>query len=185
MLFISPHPQYQLLGIVQEKHNYHDANGAYLGTIPAVNAEFNHTAVPQWAADQALSNPRFRSAWNGLPDGVDYRAYIGSFDTEATQNILGWSDELRETVEQFMLNHPDYGLSFVVADLPLELSGKPWPEYDRCHHMQVHIVAKELGKDLHSVLAYEREHLNRPIVIKKLEESLEGTPEPAEEMVAA
>lgn len=185
VLFISPHPQYQLLGIINEQDIYHPANGKYLRTEPAVNAEFVHSSPPSWAVDQALANPRFRSAWNGLPDGVDFRAYIGMFDTEAAQITYRWSDETREFVEDFLVNHPDNGLAFAVAELPEEMTGRPWPQYDQCHHMRIHIVAQELGKDLAEVKLYEQTHQNRPVVIQKLEEAMEGTPEAADDLVAA
>jgi hypothetical protein len=40
----------------------------------------------------------------------------GFLDTEAQQRALGWSDEERERVEQYLLNHSDFGSAFVLAD---------------------------------------------------------------------
>lgn len=203
MLFLSPHVNYQMLGIVPEQDVYHPANGSYLRTEPAVNAEFFHGGAPSWALEQALANPRFRSAWNGLPDGVDLRAYVGSFDTDRAAEDFGWDTKvvrhgrvvndapqegdvpLKEYVEQFMLNHSDYGTRYAVAELPLELSGKPWPQYDECHHMQVDIVARNLGVNLADVLEYEKAHKNRGVVVRRLEEALVETPAEEDSLVVA
>lgn len=185
MLFISPHPNYQLLGIVQEQDVYHPANGKYLRTEPPVSAEFFHGGAPSWALDQALVNPRFRSAWNGLPDGVDFRAYVSAFDTDYQAEQLGWDEERKEYVEQFLLNHTDYGQRYTLAIAPAELLEKPWPAYDDTHHMRIVLIAKEGGYDLVKCLEYERKHKNRPQVIKVLEEALVEAPAPDEDLVPA
>lgn len=185
MLFISPHPLYQILGIVNEQDVYHPTNGKYLRTEPAVNAEFFHSSPPQWATEQALANPRFQSAWNALPDGAMKQAYIGVFDTEAAQVANGWSDETREYVEEFLLSYPDYGLSYVKAELPEELLNKPWPNYDETHHMKIVKIAKETGTDLQVALDYERKHKARPRVIEELEAAIDVAPTPTAELIPA
>lgn len=178
MLFISPHPLYQLLGITHEVVDYHPTNGRIIGTNPGINAEFFHGGAPSWAIDQALENSAFRSAWGGLPDGVNYGAYIGSFDTDDQARINGWDDETKEYVEQFMLGYQDYGKSYVLAEPPSEISELPWPTFNELHHSRVVIVAKEIGVNLQTVLDYERTHKQRPFVIEKLEKELETNPEP-------
>ena len=184
MLFISPHPLYQLLGITDEIVEYHPTNGRVIKTIPPINAEFFHGGAPQWAVEQALAAPKFKSAWGGLPDGVDYRAYISTFDTDLAAAQWRWDDDTKTYVEDFMLNHSDYGERYILAVAPVEISDLPWPTYDKTHHFQISILAKELGL-VQKALDYERNHKARPFVVEKLEEELSANPEPAEELIPA
>lgn len=186
MLFISPHAQYQLLGIIQEQDVYHPANGKYLRTEPAVNAEFFHGGAPSYALEQALANPRFQSAWQALPDGAIYSAYVSSFDTDFQAEQQGWSEETKTFVEEFMLQHPDYGHRYALVVPPADLLEKPWPSYDDQHHKQIRVVAREGGYDIAKIIDYERKHKNRPTVIEDLEALLVGHPsEDESEVVAA
>lgn len=185
MLFISPHPLYQLLGITEEIVEYHPTNGRPIRTIPGIHAEFFHGGAPSWALEQALANPVFQGAWGGLPDGVNYGAYVSSFDTDYQAEQRGWDEETKDFVEQFMLNYVDYGKMYVLADPPKEISDLPWPTFNELHHSRVVIVAKEIGADLQQVLEYERTHKARPMVIAGLERALEENPQPSEELVPA
>ena len=80
-------------------------------------------------------------------------------------------------VENFLLNHPDNGKYYTVAVPPAQVEGLPWPTFNELHHSRVLIVAKEIGADLAEVLAYEREHKNRPGVIEQLLEALGQSPD--------
>jgi hypothetical protein len=185
LLFISPHPLYQLLGIRHEEPQYNEQSGRLIRVLPGINAEFFHGGAPSWAIDQALSNESFRSAWGGLPDGVNFGAYIGSYNTDDQAAMHGWDDETKEHVEQFMLNYQDYGRSYVMAVEPSEIADLPWPTYNELHHTRVISVAKEIGADFNKVLDYERKHKQRPVVIAALERELEENPTPDEELVIA
>jgi hypothetical protein len=185
LLFISPHPLYQLLGITQEVVSYHPTNGRVLGTTPGINAEFFHGGAASWAIEQALSNPAFRGAWGGLPDGVDYRAYVSTFDTDTEAERLGWDDDTKEYVEQFLLSYQDYGRSYILAVPPQEVADLPWPTFNETHHARIVIVAKEIGADLVKALEYERTHKARPFVIEALEQALAENPQPDSELVVA
>jgi hypothetical protein len=185
LLFISPHAQYQLVGITTEVVDYHPTNGRIIGTRRGIDAEFFHGGAPSWALEQALSNETFKGAWSGLPDGVDYRAYVSSYNTEDQQRMLGWDDETREYVEQFLLNHQDNGNKYIQAVPPAQVEGLPWPTFNELHHSRVLIVAREIGADLNEVLAYERTHKARPFVIEGLEKAIERNPQPVEELVTA
>ncbi len=185
MLFISPHPQYQLLAITEEEPVYHPTNGRLLKTIPGINAEFFHGGAPSWALEQAMENTTFMGAWHGLPDGVNYGAYVSSFDTDLAAEQLRWDEETKDFVEEFMLNHVDYGKRYVLATPPREVEDLPWPNYNDTHHSRIVITAREIGADLQACLDYERDHKARPFVINLLEQALEETPQATEELVPA
>ncbi len=185
MLFISPHPLYQLLGITDELVDYHPTNGRVIRTTPGINAEFFHGGAPSWALEQALANPKFRGAWGGLPDGVDYRAYISTFDTNVAASQNRWDDDTKAYVEEFMLNHPHYGQYYIEAVAPTEIADLPWPNYNETHHSRIVITAREIGADLQKTLNYERKNKARPFVVDLLEKELAENPQPAEELVTA
>lgn len=181
MLFISPHPGYQLTGVIQAEEIYHEGTGRYLRTEPGVDAVFIHGGAPDWAAEQALANPTFQQLWGGLPDGVDRRLYIASYDTDKKAREENWDQADKDYVEEFLLNHPDFGYRYVLADAPEEVKALPWPNYDSTHHAQVVKVAKDIGVDLSYVLEYEQKHKNRPLVIERLTEAIGGQPDPVED----
>ncbi len=188
MLFISPHPLYQLLGITQEIVNYHPTNGRVLGTTPGIDAEFFHGGAPSWALEQAMANETFRGAWGGLPDGVNLGAYVSSFDTDLAAERLNWDDETKKFVEDFMLGYQDYGQRYFVAVPPQEVADLPWASYNdhnKTHHRRIVPIAREIGVPLQKVLDYETRNKNRPMVVAALEEALQESPEAVEEFVAA
>ncbi len=181
MLFISPHPQYQLVGITKPKRVHHDATGELLETQPGVSAEFFHGGAPNWAIDQAVAHAPFVRCWSHLPEGQDHRSMVSSYDTDLQAEMRGWSAELKDFVEQFMLRHPDYGTRYILAVNPAEVMAAPWPTYDETQWKQIPIIAKEIGVDLQYVLEYEQAHKNRPGVTERLT----GTPAEEETPVAA
>ncbi len=182
MLFISPHPNFQLTGIIPSQDEHHPGSGQYLRTVPGVDAEFFHGGCPAWAIDQAMQTPQFVQRWSGLPDGVDYRAYVSSYDTKFQQEEKGWSDETREEVERFLLKHPAFGDRYIVADPPSVTKDPPWANYDQTHHKQIVSIAQQTGC-VEYAMEYEKEHKNRDSVITELLEVLQASPD--EEFVPA
>jgi hypothetical protein len=180
LLFISPHPQYQLVGIKKARDVHHPASGKYLHTEPGIYAEFFHGGAPHWAIEQALAHPPFQAKWQGLPDGTPLHAYVSSYDTDEQARVNQWDAETKQHVEEFMLNHPDYGDRYIKAVPVEETLDAPWATYDKTHHFQVAKIVKDLEIDPVYVLAYEKANGNRPSVVKALEELV-----PAEEYVAA
>lgn len=188
MLFISPHPQFQLLGITDEEPVYHPTNGRLRKTIPAIHAEFFHGGAESWAIEQALVNPVFMGAWKGLPDGVNHAAYVATFDTDREAEQKGWDADTKKFVEDFMLNHGDYGRYYTVAVPPQEITDLPWPSYNdfsQTHHKRIVMIAREIGVPIQKVLDYEITHKNRKQVVLDLEAALQESPEAAEELVPA
>lgn len=178
MLFVTANPGLLITGVRQEKENYNEHTGKYVDTTPGIDVEFRHGGAPEWAAQIALANERFRQLWGGLPDGVDYRLFIGSFDTVKEQQQRGWDDETRGEVEEFLKRSPLFGFNFIHVESPEEAESPPWPTYDKTHHFKVAIVAEDSGVDLAYTLEWEKTHKNRPAVVAALEEKIAaGSPE--------
>lgn len=170
MLFVSPHPQYQLLGIRQPNDNYNPSSGQYMSTTPGIDAIFVHGGCPSWAQDAVINMPMFQQRWTGLPDDVDRHLYIASFDTRKKQAAEGWNDHEREMVEQTLLNHPDHGSRYILVEQEVPEGGLlPWPNYEQTHAYHVLKTAQTIGADLETVLFYERNHENRKSVVAALE----------------
>lgn len=180
MLFVSPHPGYLITGFNQ-KPIRDTASGQIVDWFDGIDIEFRHGGAPTWAAEQALENPRFQQLWGGLPDGIDRRVYIGSFDTDKIQREKGFDDDTRLAMEEWLHRHADYGIRFVEAEPPLAISGKPWATYDETHHFQVPKIAKQIGVPLEDVLEYEKRNKNRQSIVQALEAEIGD----AEELVAA
>lgn len=183
MLFVSPHPSYQLVGIIQEEPVHHPQTGKYLKTNPGVDAEFFHGGAPQWAIDQAMDHPRFHEAWNGLPDDQPRHAMISSYDTDAQAQQKGWDEATKDFVEQFLLSHVDCGVRYIAVEPPYVRLEEPWRGYDSTHHHKIRVIAKELDAESQRyALEYERANKNRPQVVSDLQ-AIVG--EDAEVVVAA
>ena len=167
MLFVSPHPGYLITGALQRPVR-DTANGQIVDYVEGTDIEFRHGGAPSWAAEEALENQRFQQLWGGLPDGIDRRLYIGTYDTEKSID----DPERRAKIEEFLHNHVDYGFRFIEVQPPLAISGKPWATYDDTHHFQVAKVAKEIGIPLEDVLEYEKRNKARKSVIDDLERAI-------------
>lgn len=175
MLFVSPHPGYQLLGIRQPHDNYNPSSGQYVSTDPGIDAEFVHGGAPDWAVNAVIDNPQFKQMWSGLPDDVDRHLYISTYDTMKKQSENGWDNRTREFVEDTLLKHSDNGIRYIVVKPPQDLEDLPWPNFNQTHHYHIVKVAKEIGADLDQVLEYERTHKNRKVVVDALETELGRT----------
>lgn len=175
MLFVSCNVNLMIFGIRAPQPEYHPTTGELVREKPGINAQFTHGGVTNWAAEQALAYPPFQSHWNGLPDGVDRRAYISSYDTDFEAERHGWSDDEKRFVEDVLLKHSSYGRRFIRLESAEEQQIAPWPNYENTHWKQVVRVAQDIGADLGYVLEYEKAHGNRPAVVAGLEEAV-GAP---------
>ncbi len=182
MLFLSPHRNYILTGVVQAQDNYHPNSGIYLNTTPGIDASFG-SGAPGWAIEQALDTPFFHHAWGGLPDEQPRAAMIGAYDTDWQAEQNGWDAETKEHVEQFLLKQPDFGYRFFKFDPPHVTLSEPWRGFDNAQWKQVAVIARELDPESQRyTLEYELANKNRTEVVKQLQE-LVG--EDAEVIVAA
>jgi hypothetical protein len=171
----------------------HFATGESRTLQPLWNIEFQPDG---WLAHE-LAEAKARFINRGLPTELDevttvdptYR--FGSFDTAAFQRehaSEGFDDARRVEMEEWLLQHPDYGhMFFEVAAPTLD---PPWPTYDKFRGNQgmalparIAEKVREDGYDVGEVLAYERANANREDVVAALEELAAG--EPAEELVSA
>jgi hypothetical protein len=130
-----------------------------------------------------------RWAFNGLyqeQDEVtmvppDYR--IGVFDSVLAQLDNGWTDEIRESVEQTLTDLAERYEDIIA--IPRTFVPPPWPRYDDYSGSVGDLMARlvEDGHDLDAVLTYERATQNRPIIVASLEGLIAGEPERAQEEV--
>jgi hypothetical protein len=126
----------------------------------------------------ALSRWTFNGTFQELDEATtvqpDYR--IGVFDSRMAQQEYGWSDEVREHVEQVLTEHAARWTDIIVV--PRTMVPPPWPLYDDYRGGTSALVRKlvDEGHDLTQVLAYERAMQHRDTVIAALEAALNETP---------
>lgn len=176
MRFISPFPRFRLIC----KHQKIEILASGLPRVleDGYTAEFRNTDVTDWERDLARETFTFRGTVTdeGGRDVDPVKTRVSTFDTSKIGD-----EKLRGEVERFMINHPDHGRDFIVAERPK--AAPPWPTYDSVHPSKIAAKVKEDGFDPQAVIAYERENKNRASVISALEALREGEPE--EELVAA
>lgn len=172
MLFVSPHPAYQLLGIRQPKIVRDPNSGEQIELTPGLDAEFVHGGCPSWAQDAAISNQAFQEKWSGLPDDVDRHLYISTFDTDKQAEARDWTPEEKELVERTLLRHSDFGSRYILMEMDEKVAELPWPNYNETHHFKIVERARDIGVDLEVVLEYEKTHKARPSVIEAVEAEL-------------
>lgn len=172
MLFISPHPEFIIVGVKKEQMQHHPVSGEFLGFTAGIDADFRHGGLPGWAREVGLANPTFRQLWGGLPDGTDFGRYLSKYDTDACAREYGWSAEDKELVENVLRNHPLNGYRFIEVEDPSLTAAPPWPNYDAAQWKQIPILAVEFGADISYCIEYEKQNKNRPAVVAALEELL-------------
>jgi hypothetical protein len=119
---------------------------------------------------------------------LDPAERCSSFDTE--REIP--DRELRAEVEQALLSSPDFGKAYWLYER--RGAAMPWPAYDklvvqgrRTAEMvaeKIALMTLDMGLDPATVLTYEREHLNRPLVVETLA-GLASTEAEEEELISA
>lgn len=173
MRFVSPYERYKI--VIKHQDTEVLANGSTRVLAPGFVAEFSPTDVTLFERDLARESFSFRGTLTtegGIPiDPVLHR--ISTFDTNKVPS------EMRAEIEQSLLNHPDHGRDFVVANRPK--IDPPWPSYDKEKAADIPKKVADLGFDTEAVIAYERENKNRESIIGAL------TPKaaPEEELVTA
>lgn len=131
---------------------------------PGYMAEFKPTDVTDWERDAARRHFEFRGtqieADALVPlDPVEYR--ISTFDTSNIPDPV-----LRQEVEEALMRSGLYGNAFIRVEKPR--MSPPWPTYETTHHKSIANTVRDLGLDVESVIAYERQERNRPGVIDDL-----------------
>jgi len=152
---------------------------------PDIEAKFSHDLLDPEAIRQAWT-PRSQGGLANIdrrPDGsmpdspfrgiqedesgkhLPAEIRFSVFDSEIAQLTQGWSDDVRDEVEQTLLAHAggDYVL---VSPVP---TGKPWNGYDDVTDPDDVIkIAALTNSDFASVLTYERENQARTEIIVAL-----------------
>ena len=167
------------------KKLFSQASGERVGTRRRVNAEFEK-GVPLWALDQVLEV--FPRAVDQKPEGMPVERWLCWYDSQWDQQVKGWTDEERELIEEKLSGR--WGVTKIE---PVRVK-PPYPKYDAhrktkgqrtIEHVVRDIQAtfESAGFDVGVAVAYERQNLNDPEVIR----ALEGLEEPEvveEELVA-
>jgi hypothetical protein len=98
----------------------------------------------------------------------DYR--LGLYDSIVHQITDGFSDEVRKEIEQELVANSALTGNLIVV--PEDIIPPPWPNYDFYEGTPAELVRKlvEEGHDLAAVLAYERAHQDRALVVEGLDE---------------
>ena len=146
-------------------------NGAVIEHRPRVYAEFRHGPVPDWAMKQVLA----RIDFGFLAEGWSPEQQVATFDSFTAQRDMGWSDEEREALEQYMLGKGSE--DFIMVEP--EKAPVPWAAYDKLSarkglpHEQavdkIFNIVRDTGIDPQVVIDYERENRNRADVIQMME----------------
>lgn len=143
----------------------------------------------EWERKTVLDH--FGESFRGLQYDENPVHRLSSFDSLWAQKENGWSDEERLIVEERVKTGPGNGVDYIIVDTPRVPA--PWPGYDKLVSQGARTVQKVAEKIVETiretevpaghVLAYERENLDRPEVVKALEAML--VEEPSEELIEA
>lgn len=115
------------------------------------------------AREKQLALERFQ--FKGLSEREDPTRRISVYDTDEEARHYGWTPELKDEIEQALLEGQNQYYFAVFKDP----TPKPWPAYDETDPKLILETARLVGVDFAHVLAYESENENRPAVIKAIE----------------
>lgn len=145
-----------------------------------LEAQFEPRGMSAYEKETAAKLLRF----HGLPEdketGTDVspRSKMGLFDSEAAAKTFRWTQEDHDLVVETLRNDMGFGIDYVEIETPKRPA--PWAAYDKLEDEdRIVETALEIEAPLADVLAYERENLNRPGLVKTLEDLLAGETEPA------
>ena len=129
--------------------------------VQPMAAIFEQGGATQDEVNLALERFQFK----GLYEGENPARRISIYDTDEQARQHAWSDELKAEIEALL--DRDQGPNYFRVESPK--ATLPWPSYDETPAAKVMEVARTIGVDPSTVLAYERENQNRPSVLKALE----------------
>lgn len=108
---------------------------------------------------------------------ISIASQLSVFDTDVAAEQREWTPEQKAYIEKKLLENRDHGQKYFLVER--ERTARPWPKYDELLPVgrrtvgmvaeKIAEVTRDLGLDVASVVAYERENLNRPEVIAALE----------------
>lgn len=188
LTFLSKSAKYQI-GAIKEK-TLPLADGTRQLLEPGYIVQFRRMrALQPWEEDLARATFQFRGT-NTTEDEV---TLIDPVLQRVSVFETGWvPEEIRDRVEKILLEHPQRGHDFVLAERP-KLT-PPWPRYDDLTaqgRRTVEMVAEKIvekvrddGYDPVQVAEYERQTLNRPEVLEALERLANPEAEPVVEVTA-
>jgi hypothetical protein len=172
MRFISRYGRFAMVVRRQQQEVY--ANGAVHVIQPEIAAYFEPNRLTPVEREMAVAHWSFNGSMQEADEVTtyppDYR--IGLFDSLEAQRDHDWSDEIREEVERKLAENAERYPNIIVvrSNVP-----PPWPRYDDFRGTPGQLLRRlvEDGHDLEVVLAYERDHQNRPKITFELEQAIE------------
>lgn len=198
MRFTSPYAQYKITALKDADCTEWLANGQWRpkqGTQQPFICRFEPNGYTQWEKDEALRyfgdvirlGQRKTDATLTQDSPLGWR--IGTYDTVQIED-----PELRERVEQALLNHSAYGRDLM--HFPKPKTPAPWKNYDALKAggrgnstvevaREIVKIADTIGADPGQVMAYEMENLNRREVLHAIEVWASREPDEEEINVAA
>jgi hypothetical protein len=159
------------------------ATGAVRVLQSELSAYFQPYLLTPLERELAINEWTWNGSYQELDEATtvepDYR--IGLYDSEQHQADAGFSDEVREEIEEF-LNR--YAESFDAVVAVGSFVQPPWPRYDEFRGTPAALVRRLVddGHDLELVLAYEREHQRRPKVVEEIEKAIESGKAPTDDL---
>lgn len=149
----------------------------------ATIALFEQGNVTPWEVQRAAEV--WGDSFRGVADGEAPLKRISAYDTDTAAQINAWTPEVKADVERLL--DAQQGADYFRVDLP-KLS-VPFPTYDEIDDAeQIALIIGASGIDVDHAIAYERENLDRPVVIAALEaisEAAEAEAVVDEELVSA
>lgn len=131
-------------------------------------AMFEQGNVTPWEVERAAEV--WGNDFKGVAEGDLPLKRISAYDTDIAAEINAWSPETKAAVERLL--DAQQGSDYFRVDLP-KLSA-PWNTYDDIDDAeQIALITQATGHDVNHVIAYERENLDRPVVIAALEQLAE------------
>jgi hypothetical protein len=182
MRFAAKYGRYmvQVRPLVQEIY----ATGGVHVLQEGIYARFKPEGLKPFERELVLQRWHFNGLYQEMDQAThvqpDYR--IGVLDTAFEQESLMWSDEVRELVEQTLIDLQRFD---DIMLLPATQIPPPWPRYDFWDGTPEELLERlnDQGFELETVLEYELAVKNRPKIVQALEHAINAVPKD-EEVIA-
>lgn len=179
--FVSKYENYKITARITVTHE-DVLRAPHLTPQRGLNADFYPALVTDWEREEANKHFVGANRFNGLQMEEDevtpIQPRLGGFDSEIAAQTYGWSKEEREYVERFLDGNSANGMDYIRVE-KAKLA-PPWESYPkltaqgrRTKEMvaaKIVEIAGEIGCPAERIIAFERENLNRPEVLTRVEE---------------
>lgn len=169
--FVSPHRNYRH-GVRPHRDAHLGPDGVMVPEQTELSAQF----TPDLRTDPDIALAKATFSFRGLAiyengQHVDPTYRISVFDSEVAKLQNGWTNADEALVVETLRHNGPIGQMYVEA-VPVA-ADVPWNGYDELTDIdRILDLAVGINADLESVLQYERENQNRPVVIEALKAAL-------------